>query len=252
MPRDKRRPKSEGGGSPIAKADLTPMKITRPKSLTEMVVVELRKRIIDGRLQLGEALSENALAADLGISKTPVREALLQLKLEKLVDVLPQRGTYVFRMAPEQVTLISELREVLEVSAAAAAIARNHAALVERMTLIFDDMRAAFERGDNAAYGVLDGEYHQAMIDLCGNPYISDAYAQVGFRTQALRARLSDEAGLNRISFKDHREMLKLIKARDVAPLQKLLRAHINQTRQMYLDVLERRASAEMGAERVG
>jgi DNA-binding GntR family transcriptional regulator len=267
MPRDKRRPTSQGGGSPIAKgatlgakngakestkSDASPMmKITRPKSLTEMVVEELRKRIIDGRLQLGEALSENALAAELGISKTPVREALLQLKLEKLVDVLPQRGTYVFRMAPEQVTMICELREVLEVSAAASAVARNHAPLVKRMSLIFDEMRAAFERDDNAAYGVLDGEYHQALIDLCGNPYISDAYAQVGFRTQALRARLSDEAGLNRISFKDHREMLKLIKAREVAPLQKLLRTHINQTRQMYLDVLERRLLAESEAERV-
>ena len=113
-------------------------------------------------------------------------------------------------------------------------------------------MRAAFETGDNAGYRMLDGEYHQAIIDLCGNPYISDAYVQVGFRTQALRARLSDEAGLNRISFKDHREMLKLIKARDVAPLQKLLRAHINQTRQMYFDVLERRASAEEKTARVG
>jgi len=257
MARDKSRSKSQAGVSPIAKArnlpDVTPMmKITRPKSLTEMVVVELRKRIIDGRLQLGEALSENALAAELGISKTPVREALLQLKLEKLVDVLPQRGTYVFRMPPDQVAMICELREVLEVAAAAAAIARNHGALVERMGMIFDDMRAAFERDDNAAYGVLDGEYHQAMIDLAGNPYISDAYSQVGFRTQALRARLSDETELNRLSFKDHREMLKLIKAREVAPLQKLLRAHINQTKQMYLDVLERRATAETAPERVG
>lgn len=229
----------------------TPMKITRPKSLTEIAVAELRTRIIDGRLQLGEALSENALAAELGISKTPVREALLQLKLEKLVDVLPQRGTYVFRMAPDQVAMISELREILETSAVATAIARNHAALLERMSAVFEDMSAAFERDDNAAYRVLDGEFHQAMIELAGNPYLSDAYAQVGFRTQALRARLSDEAGLNRISFRDHREMLKLIKARELAPLQTLIRAHINQTRQMYLDLLERRASAELG-ERVG
>ena len=114
MPRDKKRPTGDGGGSPIATTRTSPMKITRPKSLTEMVVEELRKRIIDGRMQLGAALSENALAADLGISKTPVREALLQLKLERLVDVLPQRGTYVFRMAPDQVAMIRELREVLE------------------------------------------------------------------------------------------------------------------------------------------
>src|SRR6186997_1416260 len=134
------------------------MKITRPKSLTEIAVAELRMRIIDGRLQLGEALSENAIAAELGISKTPVREALLQLKLEKLVDVLPQRGTYVFRLALDQVAKISELREILETAAVAAAMARNHEALVERMNAVFEDMSAAVERDDNAAYRVLDGE----------------------------------------------------------------------------------------------
>lgn len=228
------------------------MKITRPKSLTEMVVGELRTRIIDGRLQLGEALSENALAADLGISKTPVREALLQLKLEKLVDVLPQRGTYVFRMAPDQVAMISELRGILESAAVAAAIARNHTALVARMSAVFEGMRAAFERDDNTAYRVLDGEYHQTIIDLAGNPYISDAYAQVGFRTQALRSRLSHEAGLNGISFKDHREMLRLIKARDLPPLRTLIGTHINQTQQMYLDVLEDQTLAEEPEARAG
>src|SRR5690606_5401144 len=89
------------------------MKLIRPKSLKEMVADELRMRIIDGRLQLGAGLSENGLAAELGISKTPVREALLQLKQEGLVEVQPQRGTYVFRMAAEQVVMISELREIL-------------------------------------------------------------------------------------------------------------------------------------------
>jgi DNA-binding GntR family transcriptional regulator len=216
------------------------MKITRPKSLTELVVEELRRRIIDGRLRLGEALSENALAAELGISKTPVREALLQLKLERLVEVLPQRGTYVFRLGADQVVMISELREVLEVAAARAAVERNHAALVRRMSEIYEAMRAAYEADDTVAYRTLDGEYHQAVIDLSGNPFIRDAYSQVGFRIQALRSRLSKEAALNRLSIRDHREMLKLIRARDVPSLQQLLRAHIEQTKRSYLDVLER------------
>jgi DNA-binding GntR family transcriptional regulator len=217
------------------------MKITRPKSLTELVVDELRARIIDGRLRLGEGLSENALAADLGISKTPVREALLQLKLERLVDVLPQRGTYVFRMAREDVMTISELREYLEVPAAAAAIERNHEKLLARMTQIFQAMSKAFLAGDNVRYRARDGEFHQAIIDMCGNPYVIDAYSQIGFRIQALRSRLADEAKLNRISFKDHSAMLKLIRARRVADLQRLLRAHIRQTMRSYLDVLDRR-----------
>ena len=149
------------------------MKIERPKSLTELVVNELRARIVDGRLRLGAALSDDALAAELGLSKTPVREALLQLKLERLVEVLPQRGTYVFRLAADQVILISELREILvEIAAVAAAIERNHAELVKRMSTLFEDMKAAYDAGDNVGYRTLDGQYHQAIIDLCGNPYV--------------------------------------------------------------------------------
>jgi len=217
------------------------MKLIRPKSLKELVVEEMRTRIIDGRLRLGAGLSENTLAAELGISKTPVREALQQLKLEGLVEVQPQRGTYVFRLAPEQVVAISELREVLEIAAVAAAIERHHDALVSRMTRILDGMKAAFDADDNVAYRTLDGEYHEAIIELCGNPYISSAYSLIGFRIQALRSRLSHEASLNKLSIKDHREMLKLVKARDVPALQALMRGHITQTKQSYLDVLERR-----------
>ena len=89
------------------------MKIERPRSLKELVVDELRNRIIDNRIKLGASLSENALAADLGMSKTPVREALQQLRLEGLVEVLPQKGTYVFRIESEQVIQISQLCIIL-------------------------------------------------------------------------------------------------------------------------------------------
>jgi len=214
--------------------------ITRPQSLTALVVDELRARIVDGRLRLGEHLSENTLAAELGISKTPVREALLQLKLERLVDVLPQRGSYVFQLGAEEVIKVSELREMLEVEAAAAAIKRNHAQLLTRMSDVLRDMRKAYSAGDNAAYRTIDGDFHRTIIDLCGNSFVSDAYGPIGLRIQALRSRLSDEAALNRLSFRDHCDMVRLIKSGEVTRLQKLLRAHIRQTAQSYIDVLAR------------
>lgn len=216
------------------------MKLIRPKSLKEMVADELRMRIIDGRLRLGAGLSENGLAAELGISKTPVREALLQLKQEGLVEVQPQRGTYVFRLAAEQVIMISELREILEVAAIEAALRRNADALTERMSVLYAGMQQAYNAGDPVGYRRLDGEYHEAIIELCGNPYIRSAYSQIGFCVQALRSRLSHEAQLNKLSIADHREMLRLVKACDVPALQALMRAHIHQTKQSYLDVLER------------
>lgn len=216
------------------------MKLVRPKSLTDMVADEVRSRIIDGRIGLGAGLSENSLAAELGISKTPVREALLQLKQEGLVQVQPQRGTYVFRLEAEQVEMISELRDVLEVAAIQAAVTRNPQKLATRMAEIYAAMRQAYDADDRVAYRKLDGEYHEAIIDLCGNDYIRNAYRQISFCVAALRSRLSNEAQLNKLSIADHREMLRLVKAGEVAPLRKLLRTHIGQTRQSYLDVLDR------------
>lgn len=214
------------------------MKIERPKSLKELVVEQLRARIIDGRLRLGAALSENVLAAELGMSKTPVREALQQLKGEGLVDVLPQRGTYVFRLASDQVELISELRSVLELAAIKLAVARNYDKLVPAMEALMNSMQAAYEAGDTVLYHTLDGNYHQAFIDLCGNPYVGDAFSQIGFRIQALRSRLSNEAALNSRSIQDHARMLELVKAREIPALQELLALHIEQTKSSYLMVL--------------
>jgi DNA-binding GntR family transcriptional regulator len=70
--------------------------ITRPSSLKESVIERLRESIVTGELELGQPLSERALAERLNVSKTPVREALAQLRVEGLVLVYPQRGAYVF------------------------------------------------------------------------------------------------------------------------------------------------------------
>jgi DNA-binding GntR family transcriptional regulator len=227
------------------------VKLVRPKSLTEMVADEVRARIIDGRISLGAGLSENSLAAELGISKTPVREALMQLKQEGLVQVLPQRGTYVFRLEAEQVVMISELRDVLEVAAIKAALARQPEALAKRLAALFASMRAAYEADDRIAYRTHDAAYHEAMIDCSGNPYIRNAYRQISFCIQALRARLSNEAQLNRLSLADHREMLRLVKARDAAALAKLLQAHIDNTKRSYLAVLRGQMSDDRGQKAV-
>src|SRR5690606_6490147 len=141
-------------------------------------------------------------------------------------------------MAAEQVVMISELREILEVAAGEMAIRRNAGALTERMAELYGAMEQAYEADDPVGYRKLDGEYHEAIIELCGNPYIRSAYSQIGFCIQALRSRLSHEAQLNRLSIADHREMLRLVKAREVSALQALMRAHIQQTKQSYLDVL--------------
>ncbi len=217
------------------------MKLARPKSLKEMVVEELRERIIDNRLKLGASLSENALAADLGLSKTPVREALQQLQLEGLVEVMAQKGTYVLRIVAEDVVQISELRQVLERAAAQLAMERNRGELISAMSGLMVAMQQAYGRTDMLAYRKLDAQFHQAFIDLCGNRYLRDAYSQLSFRIQALRSRLSNLAELNSRSVVQHQQMLDSVVANDVSKLLTQLERHIEETKVSYLEVMTTR-----------
>ena len=81
-------------------------KVRRPQSLTTLVTDQIRDLIISDKLALGEQLSEQDLSEQLGVSRTPVREAFQRLEMERLVEIRPQRGTYVFRCD------ITELREI--------------------------------------------------------------------------------------------------------------------------------------------
>ena len=225
------------------------MRIDRPKSLTQLVVEELRTRIIEGRLALGAPLSENVLAAELGMSKTPVREALLQLRSEGLIEVLPQRGSYVLRISTLDVGAISELRRILEMAAAELAVERNAAALAERMQDFVARMAPALERDDRVTYHRLDGEFHEAIVALAGNVFLAEAYGQIAFRIQALRSRLSSHADLNRSSLNDHGAMLKLVQQGEGKALGQLLARHIEATEQAYLRLLETRNLLEEGPD---
>lgn len=215
------------------------MELTRSKSLREHVVDAVRSRIIDGSLQLGEGLSESGLAAELGIPESPVREALQQLRSEGLVADHQPMGSYVFRLSAEQAAMASELRNVVERAAAAAAMQRNHAILVARMSSILDDMEHAYANGDVSGYRALDGEYHQTIVDLSGNELFGHAYCPVGVRIHALRSLLSRRETLNRRSLEQHREMLRLIVDRDLGALQATISAHIADTLQSYVESLD-------------
>jgi DNA-binding GntR family transcriptional regulator len=214
------------------------MPLQRPKSLTELVVEEVRRRIVAGELQLGEALSENVLAQSLGISKTPVREALLRLKLSGLVDIQPQRGTFVFQMDDAQVRDLSEYRAILETAAIVLAITRQPEQLVAAIAPIVRSMGEAAARRDRVGYRELDWSFHQTMFDHCGNENLRQAYAMIAFKVQALRNRLSTDDALNETSLQEHRDLLDRMRAKDAEGGRDLLRRHIEGTKDHYLAVL--------------
>ncbi len=218
-------------------APISPLK--RARTLAEQAAEAIRVRIVAGDFQLGEALSEITLASELGVSKTPVREAFLQLKNEGLVDIQPQRGTFVFQMTSEQIRQLSVFRELLEVEALRLDMRNNAAHLALLLNDVIRRMEDAVEGGDSRRYRALDNDFHLHIIFACGNQFIEAAYSSIAFRIQALRNRLALQPPQNDRSLKEHQEFAALVSANNSEEAVAKLLGHIRATLREYVKLAD-------------
>jgi len=210
--------------------------LERPRSLTDLAEERIRELIVSGAFSLGEQLSEAQLAARLGISKTPVREALLRLRVDGLIDIQPQRGTFVFSLTPKQVDEICLYRELVEIAALGLGMQVRHGELVAALRDNVAAMKRALESGDRRAIPVLDQAFHQAIVDRCENAYLKQAYLLVSSKISALRSRLPEENERVDHCQENHAAIVRLIRAADIARAQKALALHIRDTRDSYIE----------------
>ncbi len=136
----------------------------------DQVYMALREAIVSAKLKPGLRLSENELAGELGVSRTPVREALQRLREERLVAIVPQLGTFVTLISPQAVADASFVREALECSAVALAAVRAEAGDLEQLTSNLAAQERAHVRADERAFDRLDDDLHRALCELSGHP----------------------------------------------------------------------------------
>lgn len=210
----------------------------RTRTLTEHAAGEIRKWILDGSVGFGEPLSESMLAARFGYSKTPIREALLQLKKEGLISIRPQSGSFVFEMSEEEVRQLGEFREVLEVAALRRAMERDAAALAADLDGIVLRMRAALDAADHPAYRRHDIDFHNSLFAHTANRHLSECYDTYASRSVALGSRLTVEAHAPETTFAEHVRIAGLIAAGNVDDAAAALVAHIRATTQRYAAVI--------------
>ncbi len=210
-------------------------KLVPPRGLTEQAAEAIRAMIVNGALQMGEALSEITLAKQLGTSKTPVREALLRLKLEGLVEIEPRRGTFVFRMNVAQVRQLSEMRRILEDAALASLVTGESGLLSDALAAVVSEMERAIEVSDSEQYRLLDQEFHKEIITSSRNGFLIEAYQNISFRIQALRNRLSQDLELNRASLGDHVRLVYFLRVKDLDAARILMNMHIRTTESQYI-----------------
>jgi len=208
--------------------------IERPESLSESVTKRLRAAIVSGDLALGQPLSERQLAGLLEVSKTPVREALAQLRLEGLVRILPQRGAFVFTLSQREVVEICELRQALEASALRQAMERNPASFLEALGAVVVKMRKARKRRDEKTYLTEDTNFHLCFFSHCGNTLMQQNYGMFVGKIAALRTHLAHKPQHTELSFREHEAMLEAVASGDAATALQVLDVHIARTKETY------------------
>ncbi len=211
--------------------------IERPKSLTELVTSKLAGLIINGDLELGGQISEAKIAKEFEVSRTPVREAINRLEMEGLLTVEPQRGTFVFHLAPEELAKLCDARTCLETAALSAAIRHNATAFERALRKCTTAMTKARARDDDMNYLQLDSQFHQLMFDYSDNRFLNDAYQTIAQKMSAIRNRLGRHPDHMSKSYQEHLAIVEAVKNKDEERALDILRSHIDRKEGSYWSI---------------
>jgi DNA-binding GntR family transcriptional regulator len=224
--------------TPAAKRARKPLRFGQTSS-THAAYEEIRRRILDNEMPAGAQYLEQELAATLGMSRTPVREALIRLSDEGLVEVRPRHGARVLPISIDDMREIYELLTELEAMAARAAAARGVSDQdLARFDATLDDMEQALARSDLKTWADADRKFHGLLAELSGNKRLQGVIGL--FVDQAHRARMLTLALRPRPSRSnaDHSAVVAAIRARDPETAYAVHRKHRADAGAMLLDLL--------------
>ena len=193
----------------------------------EQTLNTLRREIISLRLAPGSALSENELSAELGVSRTPVRESLIVLQSEGLVQVYPQVGTFVSLVDPERVAEAQFIREAIECSSVESITEPLSASAREELARNLQQQSAIAERNDPDAFFEMDEEFHRTLLRVAGHESAwKTVTSQKAHLDRARRLSLVDTRPLSTL-VEQHRSVVDALVAGDRAAATDHLRSHL-------------------------
>ena len=203
-------------------------RIDKKAPLRERAYELIKASILSNALYPGQRLREQALAANLEISPTPIREALARLGQEGMVRIIPRKGTYVTQASRRDVHEIYQLRRALEPLAVELAINAIPLEELERTENLFNSLRPALEDGKREGFLDTDLEFHYLPVRYCGNTRLIQMVGSLSDHLRRVRTVLGVEPKLDiKKSFRQHCEILAALRARDAVLASRLLQEHL-------------------------
>jgi DNA-binding GntR family transcriptional regulator len=213
----------------------------RTGSAADWAHARFKAMILDNRLSPGSQRLETELAAELGCSRTPVREALVRLEQEGLVEITPRHGMRVRALSAQDMRDIYAVLASLEPTAAEALASRRlNAPALAPLEDACVRMERAVAAEDRPAWAAADEDFHRGLVTLCGNRRLADMVFQVWDQSHRARLFTLNLRPLPARSTEEHRQVLTAIRAGDVTAAGEVWRAHRQRSGSELVELIER------------
>ncbi|MEV0225070.1 GntR family transcriptional regulator [Streptomyces sp. NPDC050704] len=203
-------------------------------SYRERVADALRAALIAGELRPGEVYSAPTLAARFGVSATPVREALLDLAKEGLVDTVPNKGFRVTAVSEKQLDEYTHIRSLIEIPTTAALAATADPAALEALRPAALESVTAAATGDLIAHVEADMRFHLGLLALAGNEHLVEVVRDLRKRSRLYGLHALVKAGRLEASAAEHLEILDALIARDEETVRAVMTRHLGHVRGLW------------------
>lgn len=201
------------------------------RSLRSQVTEALRGALVSGELEPGTLYSAPTLAARFGVSATPVREAMLDLAKEGLVDAVRNKGFRITVVSDRALDELTEIRELLEVPTVARLAGQLSAEDIDELRLMVAGIEQAAEAGDLIRYVEADREFHLRLLALSGNEQLVTVVGELRARARLYGLHRLARQGDLATSAREHSALLDALEAGDAEGVEKLMRQHLGHVR---------------------
>jgi DNA-binding GntR family transcriptional regulator len=198
-------------------------------SLHSEVTARLRSLIVESQIKPGERVPELEISKELGVSRTPIREALKVLASEGLVELLPLRGAVVKSFSPKDAADMLEVMGMLE-SFAAQKACKADQKRIDRVLAMHEKMKALFVKGKRPEYFDLNQKIHDAMVEMADNESLVMVHQTLSKRMRSLRYSGNSTPDNWRGALDDHEEIAQALAQRDVKKIKKAVNDHFINT----------------------
>ena len=202
--------------------------VRKERVLADWVTASLREAIFNGYFEPGEKLDQDRIAEELGVSRTPVREAARRLESEGFVEVRPHYGAFIAKVSRQDIREVYEVRGLLEAEVVRQVTSLIPDSVLDELDRLLTETQAQFDAGDSAKHFKSDVYFHETITNFVENKLLKEVLDGLTNRISVVRRFAQLQPGYHMTeSFKEHRAILQAIRKRDSERAAELIGLHL-------------------------